>query len=218
MNVVRAEAIKALTLPAARWLAMTLVGLAALVPPLMATEAGSGASLIELLLRVLHVPALALGCVLAAQELDGDQLRTSLCAVPRRWPVLLTQGSVVLSFATVVGAATTGLLTAWLHEPADGSRDPQVVGGTAYVILIVLLGWAATLAARALVPALAGLGTLLVLTPVLQRTVEAAGHLPGAAGTSLLRGEWVAGDVAWLGLWVGLAIAGAALSLIRRDA
>ena len=182
-----------------------------------------------------------LGVLIGAREYSSGMIRTSLAAVPRRWPVLL--GKVVTFVAVVTPVVLSGVLiaffggTALLTNAGVASvawSDPHVasyvLGTVGYLVGIGVLGVALGVLLRGIG---AGLGVLIggvlfvptlliALLPdswdsVLKYLPSSAGNaFTGAqtAGDALTYGQGVAVFVAWLVLAVG----GATVALMRRDA
>lgn len=215
MNLVRAEFLKALTLPSTHWLTVVVVISALTLSPLVSTGPAetSATGTVELLLRVLQIPILALGCLLAAQEVGGSQLATTLRVAPRRGRLL----AAMVACTTVVGGLVSAVAAGLVARGSGGVPFGHLASASLYLVLVVCLGWAGTMITRSLVAALAGLGSALVLMPVLAGILPAAGRLPGAAGTTLLTAEPSTSDALWLLGWAALAITGAAATVTRRD-
>jgi ABC-type transport system involved in multi-copper enzyme maturation permease subunit len=176
-----------------------------------------------------------------AREYSSGLIRTTLAAVPRRLPVLW--GKVVGFSALIVPVVFVGVLVAFFAGTAilDGSNvtsaswsDPgvarAVLGTAAYVVGIGLIGLALGILLRGTA---SSIGTLIggilflptVATALLPNSWDALlKYLPSNAGASftsvkpdvsLLSPTW---GVVVMAAWVVVAIAGAAVVLVRRDA
>jgi len=208
-------------------------------PPL----AGRGGPLTTVLaganLAVLVVAVL--GSVVGAREFASGMIRATFAAVPRRLPVLW--GKLVTFVAVVLPTVVVGLLVAFFAGMAvlgnagadslswsDDGVARAVLGHAYYIVGLGLIGLS--------------LGVLLRSTAAaIGTTLGAVLFLPALA-TALLPSDWSAvlkylpsnaggafttlnptGDVltSWQGVavftgWVALAVVGATIALVRRDA
>lgn len=182
-----------------------------------------------------------LGVLVGAREYSSGMIRTSLAAVPKRWPVLV--GKVAVFVALVTPVVLAGVLVAFFGGTAILSgagaasvswSDPDVasyvLGTVGYLVGIGVLGVALGVLLRGIG---AGLGVLIggvlfvptLLSALLPDSWDAAlKYLPSSAGNAftgaqsmgdqLTYGQGVAVFVGWLVLAVG----GAWVALMRRDA
>jgi ABC-type transport system involved in multi-copper enzyme maturation permease subunit len=182
-----------------------------------------------------------LGVLVGAREYSSGMIRTSLAAVPRRWPVLL--GKVVVFVALVTPVVLTGVLIAFVGGTAILSgagaasvswSDPDVasyvIGTVGYLVGIGVLGVALGVLLRGIG---AGLGVLIggvLFVPTLLSALlpddwdSVLKYLPSSAGNAFT-GAQTAGDLLTYGQgvavfagWLVLAVGGAAVALMRRDA
>ncbi|MFN8168340.1 MAG: hypothetical protein U0S36_06120 [Candidatus Nanopelagicales bacterium] len=182
-----------------------------------------------------------LGVLVGAREYSSGMIRTSLASVPRRWPVLLGKVAVfvgvvtpvVLSAVLIAFVAGTAILSGGGVESVSWS-DPDVasyvLGTAGYLVGIGVLGVALGVLLRGIG---AGLGVLIggvlfvptLLSALLPDSWDAVlKYLPSSAGNAftgtqavvdqLTYGQGVAVFVGWLVLAVG----GATVALMRRDA
>lgn len=210
-RVVAAELLKIRTLPAA---VATALGTVAVAAALAAV-----AELSEIVVFVQIGPVL-LGVLAVTSEYTGTQVRTTLIAIPDRMTALVGKTVAFLVVVSVTsGAACAAALLAGGPAPADG-----VVGVVAHLVLVGLLAFAVAQLVRALVPALVGmLSLLLVGGPLLASLTEHARWLPDGAGRALyLPGsdavlmQW-AGGLVFVG-WIAVVGGGAAWTFLARDA
>ena len=182
-----------------------------------------------------------MGVLVGAREYSSGMIRTSLAAVPRRWPVLL--GKVVTFVAVVTPVTLAGILiaffggTAILTDAGVASvswSDPDVasyvIGTVGYLVGIGVLGVALGMLLRGIG---AGLGVLIggvlfvptLLSALLPDSWDVVlKYLPSSAGNAFT-GAQTTGDVLGYGAavgvfvaWLVVAIGGAAWALLRRDA
>jgi len=156
-----------------------------------------------------------------ASEYAGSQVRTTLAAVPDRVRALL--GKTVACFLVATATSATGLAGALV---AVGGAVPvgPVAGAVAHLVLVGLLAFALALLLRALVPALVGmLSLLLVVPPLLAGVTEHARWLPDRAGRALYAPGADAvltpatGALVLAG-WIAVVGGGAAWAFFARDA
>jgi integral membrane protein len=158
-----------------------------------------------------------LGVMAATGEYAGRQIATTCTAMPRRLPVLAAKLLTVT--ATLAIAATPAAGGMRLLVPDVECSVPGVV---THFVAMGLMGYAAALVLRQLVPALTTALVLLVLAgPVLQPLTRLVDWLPGSVGADLFApspahpvAESAGALAGWvLGFWL---IAG--LVWVRRDA
>jgi ABC-type transport system involved in multi-copper enzyme maturation permease subunit len=182
-----------------------------------------------------------MGVLVGAREYSSGMIRTSLAAVPRRWPVLL--GKVITFVGVVTPVVLSGILIAFFVGSSiltNGGvasvswSDPDVAsyvfGTAAYLVVIGVLGVALGVLLRGIG---AGLGVLIggvlfvptLLTALLPDSWDSVlKYLPSSAGNAI-SGAQTAGDVLTYGqgvavlvAWLVLAVGGATVALMRRDA
>ncbi|WP_433042673.1 ABC transporter permease [Dactylosporangium sp. CS-033363] len=181
-----------------------------------------------------------LGVLTTAGEYTTGMIRSTLAAVPRRLPVLWSKAAVYGVIAFVAG--TLGALGAFLISSAVLSGTDKAMGLSAGGVLTGLLGAGAYLALAgvigvalgALLRSTAGgisafvglfllVPGLMSLLPKSWRT-DITPYLPSNAGESIFALHHVSGTLtAGAGLlvllgWTVLALAGAAIRLLRTDA
>jgi ABC-type transport system involved in multi-copper enzyme maturation permease subunit len=179
-----------------------------------------------------------LGVLLITGEYTTGMIRATFAAVPKRLPVLW--GKLAVFAATTVVLGTLACLTAFLAGQAifatkdvdAGLGDPgvlrAVLGAGLFLAGVGLLGVGLGALIRNSAGAIATLTGLLFVVPVIvsalpQRWADAVGpYLPGQAGTTILfteasgpYGPWTGLGI--LGAWAAVAVALAAVMLIRRD-
>lgn len=182
----------------------------------------------------------SLGVLVVSGEYSSGMIRATLCAVPRRLPVLLAKlvvFTVVVGIAMVV-ASVAGFLVAQAflsgYRPTYSLSDPDVlrvvVGTGVYLTLVGLLGGAAGWIVRSTPGALVALFAAILVLPVLLLLFHGAwaehvrAWLPTGAGASFSTSLQMPGALApWPGLavmvgWVVVAYVVGAVLLRRRDA
>jgi ABC-2 type transport system permease protein len=195
-----------------------------------------GADPVALVLGATGVAALVLGVLGALQmssEYASRTISVSLTAVPRRRPLLVAKAAVLvavvapLSLAVSAGALLIG------DAVIDGGLTfswPAVLGNTAYLTAVAVLGLSLATLTRSTAMAIAVLvAVVFVLPPLLPLLpwgwVETVADLfPGAAQESLIStvpGTAPLGDVAavrTLVAWTVVPLTAGAILLTRRDA
>jgi ABC-2 type transport system permease protein len=195
----------------------------------------SGAGLVQIIVGVL-------GVLVVTSEYSSGMIRATLAAVPKRLPVLwaklLVTGAVTL-VVTLVGSvvaffAGQAVLGRGTHA-TSAIGDPGVlraVLGTAVVLTAVaLLGTALGAVLRSTAGAIASLLGLLLLVPGLATLLlpsswqnDVTRLLPSEAGSAFTSVTPASGALSpWVGLavlaaWVVVAVAAAAVRLLRTDA
>jgi ABC-2 type transport system permease protein len=180
-----------------------------------------------------------LGVLLVTGEYTTGMIRATFAAVPKRLPVLWGKLGVFLAVTLALG--TLACLVAFLGGQAifaskhvDASLgDPgvlrAVLGAGLFLAGIGALGVGLGALIRNSAGAIATLTALLFVVPVIvsalpQRVSDAiAQYLPGDAGTAIIFthpaadsiGPWTGMGI--LGAWAAVAVALAAVMLIRRD-
>ncbi len=182
-----------------------------------------------------------LGVLVGAREYSSGMIRTTLAAVPKRWPVLL--GKTVTFVAIVTPIILAGVLLAFFGGTSLLTQggvtsvawsDPDVAGyvlGTVgYLVGIGVLGVALGVLLRGIG---AGLGVLIggvLFVPALLTALlpESWGsvlkYLPSNAGNAFTGAQtgvdllsYEQGVVVFIA-WVAIAVVGAGFALLRRDA
>ena len=208
-------------------------------PPVFA-----GASAVETVLSGAHFGILivaVLGVLVGAREFSSGLIRTSLAAVPRRWPVLIGKLltflavlvptvalSVLFSFFAGTAILTDGGVTSttWSGAGVAGA----LLGTIGYLVGLGVIGLALGVLLRGVG---AGLGVLIggiLFLPTLASSLlpdrwdTALKYLPSNAGrsfTNVAASDSLLGydaGVAVFVAWVVLAVGGAAWALMTRDA
>jgi len=209
MNAARAECRKLLTLPSL-WLtgSLTLAGTVLLTWAYSSAEPlRRDAALAPL--GYSQAGFLVLGVLAAASEYQaGDQIRTTLLAMPRRLRLFAAKAGALaaVTLPLAVATAATGTVPA-----GDAARAPVAAG---YLVLTTMLAAAVGGLVRHAVPATGLLlGLYFIAGPLLRTTSGAlAADLPDTAVLDPARGT--AGVV----LWALSALALGALAFQRRDA
>jgi ABC-2 type transport system permease protein len=227
------------------WLTLALAALIGLgFAVLVAASVGAGdlsadtlgADPVALVLGATGVAALVLGVLGALQmssEYASRTISVSLTAVPRRRPLLVAKAAVLvavvapLSLAVSAGALLIG------DAVIDGGLTfswPAVLGNTAYLTAVAVLGLSLATLTRSTAMAIAVLvAVVFVLPPLLPLLpwgwVETVADIfPGAAQESLIStvpGTAPLGDVAavrTLVAWTVVPLTAGAILLTRRDA
>jgi len=182
-----------------------------------------------------------LGVLVGAREYSSGMIRTSLAAVPRRWPVLL--GKVVAFVAVVTPVVLSSVLIAFFGGTAllsgagvasvswsDPNVASYVLGTVGYLVGIGVLGVALGVLLRGIG---AGLGVLIggvLFVPTLLGALlpeswdSVLKYLPSSAGNAFT-GTQSAGEILTYGqgvavfvAWLAVAVLGAGAALMRRDA
>jgi hypothetical protein len=181
-----------------------------------------------------------LGVLVTAGEYSTGMIRSTFTAVPRRLPVLWSKLA-VLGGVTLVLAAAGGVAAFLAGEPflsgqkiALALSAPGVVrcllGAGLFLALVSVLGMALGALARSVAGGIAVLVVLLTLLPVLANLLpgnwgnDVGPYLPGNAGDAifaLTHGSSLlspAGGLAVFAGWTAVAVAAAAVRLVRTDA
>ncbi|MFE3022098.1 ABC transporter permease [Streptomyces sp. NPDC059256] len=182
----------------------------------------------------------ALGVLVVSGEYSTGMIRVSLTAVPRRLPVLWAKTAVyaVVTWVSMTAAAVAaflfsqailasrGLATASLGDPGVART---VLGSAAYLTVLAVLSVAIGALTRATAGGVAAILGILLVLPVLTRVLPSttadtvARYLPGNAGQAIFTLDQSSATLSpWAGLTVlslyaGVALAGAASMLRRRD-
>jgi ABC-2 type transport system permease protein len=255
-RVVRSEWIKLVTVRSTLWtllatiVLMVGIGAVAAATATGATDGagpqggpGPGLSGSDPLSTVLagQTPAVlvlaVLGVVIGAREYGSGLLRTTMTAVPRRWPALLGRimaflGLVlpVMLLATLAAYGVgTAVLDAGDAATADWSEDGvarSVLGTAGYLTSMGVLGLALGVLLRSLGAAIGGIAGLLLLVPGLGQLLlpddwqGVLDYLPSQAATSFttLDGPFaVETGMAVVTAWVVGAVVAAWIRLVRTD-
>ncbi|MFI9646387.1 ABC transporter permease subunit [Streptomyces sp. NPDC052040] len=181
-----------------------------------------------------------LGVLVVSGEYATGMIRSSLCAVPRRLPVLWAKALVYAALAWA--AMTTAALAAFLLGQFALSRSHldtslgapgvlrAVLGTGLYLTVVGLIGVALGALVRNTAGAIAALFGVLLVLPALAQALPSSWldavnpYLPNTAGQSLAHVQQQPHTLApWTGfalfcLYALAALAGAAVALRRRDA
>ena len=187
----------------------------------------AGADLAQLAIGVVGVIAIS-------GEYTTGMIRSTLAAVPTRLPVLwaklgvlcATTFALMLPASFVVYLAGNAIMSQHWHERLMDPGIPRVVAGTAVLLTgVCALGVALGFILRSTAGAIATLFGILLVLPLVGQFVPKVGpYLPSGtmdAFTSLHNDPTVLAPWTGLALFVGyvvVAIAGAAVVLMRRDA
>ena len=191
-----------------------------------------GATLAQLVLGVV-------GALVITSEYSTGLIRTTLTAVPRRLPVLWAKGIVVAAaaFATMVASLSVAFFVGQAvyggGGPSASLSDPgvlrAVLAAALFPTAIAVMGVAFGAMMRHTATAIGILVAILFVVPVLFETLggvwgDASEYLPGEAGQAMITvvkdsGQMSpgAGLLVLIG-WIGVLLAGATITLKRRDA
>ncbi|MEU8210953.1 hypothetical protein AB0B85_17365 [Micromonospora sp. NPDC049044] len=213
MNTARAELRKLLTLPSLRrtalltWAATVLLTYAYASAESHGEPLGDDAALAPL--GYTQAGFLVLGVLAATSEYqEGDQIRTTVLAMPRRLPLQVAKALALAALTLPVAAATAATSTL----PADGAT--WTPAATAYLTLTTVLAAAVATVVRSAVPAaILLLGLYFVAGPLLRAgSTASAAYLPDTAALDPSHGA-----VATIA-WTLAALTLAALTFRYRDA
>lgn len=234
-GVTAAEIVKLRTLPIAVLTALgTPLAAAVMAVMLAAHLTALGAPVSGTRVTLQAIPFVQTGLVLlgvlpVVHEHAGRQLYTTLTVVPHRGVLLAAKslaalGSLASTSVVTVGAMVAAAMAArqLLGTPSIGEDPGVLLGAVGYLVLVGAFSHAVALLVRHLVPALAGmLSLLLIVSPLLAGLTEHARWLPDRAAMQLYdpsdavltatAGALVA--VAWTVLVGGVA----AVLFVRRD-
>ena len=181
-----------------------------------------------------------LGVLFITGEYATGQIRATLAAVPRRFPVLAAKLAVFAVVATVVSVFSS--VVAFLAGQAILSADQvgvsladpgvarAVIGAGLYLAAVGLLGMALGFIFRATAGSIATLYGILLVLPLMVEVLPAdwqphiAPYLPGNAGTAVMQVSREPHNLApWTGFalflgYVAVVVAAGAVLLRRRDA
>ena len=191
-----------------------------------------GATLAQLVLGVV-------GALVITSEYSTGLIRTTLTAVPRRLPVLWAKVIVVAAaaFATMVASLSVAFFVGQAvysgGGPSASLSDPgvlrAVLAAALFPTAIAVMGVAFGALMRHTATAIGILFAILFVVPVLFETLggvwgDASEYLPGEAGQAMITvvkdsGQMSpgAGLLVLIG-WIGVLLAGATITLKRRDA
>jgi ABC-2 type transport system permease protein len=191
----------------------------------------------EIVLAGRHLAQLAIG-VVGVMAITGEyatgMIRATLAAVPRRLPVLWAKLGVyaVVTLALMLVASFAGFFAGnavlaehWDFHLSDPGVLRSVFGAAISLTLICLLGTALGFIVRNTAGAISTLFFILMVLPILGEFLPALNkYLPTSAIDSLLIAR-IDGDMLQplpalllLCAYVGVGIAGAAITLLRKDA
>ncbi|MFJ2864246.1 ABC transporter permease [Kitasatospora sp. NPDC087314] len=181
-----------------------------------------------------------LGVLVAAGEYSTGMIRSTLAAVPRRLPVLWSKATVYGLIVLLLG--TAGVFTAFLADSGilSGTRAAMtfsdagvlrgLLGAGLYLALVGVIGVALGALLRSVAGGISVLVASLMLVPGLISLLPSSWqnhispYLPSHAGEAMFALHHdattlspAAGLVVFL-LWTVLALAGAAVRLVRSDA
>lgn len=180
-----------------------------------------------------------LGALLITTEYSTGLIRATLTAVPKRLPVLWAKVAVVTtaSFAVMASAVAIAFFAGQALYGGDGPGasffDPGVpralLGAAVFPTAIAVMGMALGTLMRHTATAVGVLFGVLFIVPLLVQAlggvwVDIASYLPSEAGqamTTLVSDPERLSPLAGFGVmvgWVGALLAGAAVTLRRRDA
>lgn len=181
-----------------------------------------------------------LGVLFVSGEYATGMIRSTFAAVPRRLPVLgaksVVFGALALIIMTAASFATFFAAQIILSADGHGSSlsDPgalrAVAGVGLYLALVGLLGGALGWIVRSTAGGISALVGILVVVPVIVQALPGSMSttiselLPSNAGGSFLSSIHQADTLTpWVGigvfaLWVAAAVAGAVVTVRRRDA
>ncbi|QPL05574.1 MULTISPECIES: cupin [Actinomyces] len=226
MSALRAEALKAVCLPALRWaLALTvaasvlmLIALRQDAPAASSLPGQAVASGLWIWAGLVQTGFLAMGLLMATKEHTSALGRTTLLVAPGRGGVwsgrLVVLTAAVLPVAVALAATALAVLD---QHPARASVEAAARTG-AWLVAVALLAVGTGAVLRHV---LATAATLLLLVVVAPATARALGSwatwLPGVAAQDWVReGAWRDGVVVLA--WVMAALATGGLRLLRSDA
>lgn len=221
-----AELVKLSGLPAAAATALVTVVAGAIFTAVLVRADLTATAALTRAVPFLQVGPILLGILAAATEYAGRQIATTLTVTPHRL-LLLAGKAVAYLIAAIATSVTTigaGLVTARLVRPASGMEVWPQVGAAAYLTLIGLLSLGSATLLRSLAPPLTSMLVLvLIVSPVLSGHAEQARWLPDRAGSLLYapNSDTMLGPVtgaAVLVLWIGVTMAAATITFLRRDA
>jgi ABC-2 type transport system permease protein len=192
-------------------------------------------------LVVAQLSVAVLGVLVISGEYSTGMIRSTLTAIPRRYPALLAKAVVFAAVTFVVGLVIT-FGSYFVSAPLMAARgaesslgDPGVVqalvGGALFLTLIGVLSLGIGTVVRSGAGGIAAAIGLIMLAPIVFSLIpadwaaEVARYLPTAAGAALYSIP-TAGSVGfepWQGLaillgWVVLTLGSGAALLTRRDA
>lgn len=194
-----------------------------------------GTDEVTLVLAATGLAGLVLGVLGALQmssEYASGTISVSLTAVPRRWPLPAAKAAVLVAVVAPVSLAISAGALVIGDAIIDGGLTfswPAVVGNTAYLTAVAVLGLGLASLVRGTATAVTALVALVFVLPPLLPLLPwgwvgtVADHLPGAAGESLitLTGPAPLDDVAaatTLAAWALVPLVAAGVLLTRRDA
>jgi ABC-type transport system involved in multi-copper enzyme maturation permease subunit len=180
-----------------------------------------------------------LGVLVITSEYGTGMIRTTLTAVPRRWPVLAAK-AVVFAGTLVVGATATAFVAFLVGQAvlspslSVSLNDPgalrSVVGAGLYLTVVGLLGLGLGAIIRHTAGAISALVGLLLVLMIVVSTLPASlndhlwKYLPSNAGSAIMQAQPTSDLLApWTGFalfcgYTGVALAVGAVLLARRDA
>lgn len=234
-NAVAAEVRKLLTLPAVRATAVLTVMSGAVIAALLANS--SAASTLETVAHVvpyLQVGPVILGTLAVTQEYVGPQISTTLRATPNRFRLVVGKTVALFLIQTALAAAT--IICSWCAVvsfagtsafPPSQTEIWSLTGITVYLTSAGMIAHGIALLARTLATSLVASLSLLVLAPPLLLGLTRFAHwLPSEAARAFYMEESTAGSLFpetaaqggfVLAVWVGAALVGGSVALIRRD-
>lgn len=248
LGVVRSEWIKLTSVRSVVWSFVIAAALAIGASALMTTAVlgTSDGQLPELQLAMfatIGVPFVQLvfaivGVIAITGEYASGQIRSSLTAVPRRTPVLLAKAAVagVIAFAVGIvslalsGAVSSLIATAMGEDvPSLDGLVPSVLFASLYLALVTVFSLAVGALVRSGAGAIAVVLSLLLVLPSVLSLIpvdvvqELIPYQLSQAGASIVQTSTVMDADFWRDLvtvvaWPVVALGGATLALVRRDA
>lgn len=233
--MIAAELIKLRGLPVVVATVLGTIGVAIVLAAGIATSARTpmapGQTLVAIV-PFLQIGLILLGILTVATEYQGSQHRTTLTASPARLRLLSAKVLAYLLVAAIASAVAVGAglaaaaitLAARDSAPTDGTNGWSIAGAVLYLVLIGLLALVLTVLLRALVlPLVAMLALVLIVSPLVAGSTEHARWLPDRAGSLLYlpQGDPVltAGTGALVLLaWITATAIAAATTFLARDA
>ena len=234
VNTTAAELIKLRSLPAVlATVAATVAAAAALAGATAASGAApsAGQAVLQSVTFFQAGPILT-GVLCVGTEYTGSAMHTTLRATPNRLVLLTCKIIAYLVVASTASATAigAGLLTADITQAFRGNAQAaradirHLIGAGAYLVLIGLLGLAAALLLRSLIPPLVALLSLvLIISPLLDTLTTYSWYLPDRAGSLLYHPETGAAPTPGTGTlvllaWIAATTAAGLTEFRNRDA
>ncbi|UFU07440.1 ABC transporter permease subunit [Ruania halotolerans] len=260
-RVLRSEWIKLTTLRSTPWTIVTTIVLMVLIslgmawgmtqgaeaaasgdaPPEMgALDSSMGAFAASVGYSFGQIVVVVLGVLIISGEYATGQIKSSIAAVPHRWPVLATKGILVAAVAFVTGAigvAISYLVTTPMLEEHNAAADLGnsehlriMLGAPLYLAAIALLALGVGALLRHAAAGISAVVGIILLLPIITSFItldwlqDIAPYFPSTAGERIM-GDDTGQEVLtpWeglgvLGIYIALIWAAALVLLRRRDA